>query len=81
MRLVLVNGIADVVGAALIARLENDRLPAGLTTDEKTLLDFMKPVERFIFRICGIDPEKSMNWKDPNLLSKILHGLHLTQEK
>ncbi len=31
---------------------------------EKTILDFMKPVEGFIFRICGIDPNKGMNWKE-----------------
>jgi K+-transporting ATPase ATPase A chain len=31
---------------------------------EKTLLDFMSPLERFIYRICGIDPKKSMNWKE-----------------
>src|SRR3984885_5480304 len=31
---------------------------------EKTLLDFMKPFERFIFRLCGIDPNKGMNWKE-----------------
>lgn len=31
---------------------------------EKSLLDFMNPVERFIFRICGIDPHKEMNWKE-----------------
>jgi K+-transporting ATPase ATPase A chain len=37
---------------------------AKVFSGEKTLLDFMKPVERFIFRICGIDPEKSMNWKE-----------------
>lgn len=30
---------------------------------EKTLLDFMAPVERFIYRICGIDVTKEMNWK------------------
>jgi K+-transporting ATPase ATPase A chain len=24
----------------------------------------MKPVERFIFRICGIDPNKEMSWKE-----------------
>jgi K+-transporting ATPase ATPase A chain len=30
---------------------------------EKTFLDFLNPVERFIYRICGIDPTKSMNWK------------------
>ena len=31
---------------------------------EKTWLDFMNPVETFIFRICGIDPAKKMNWKE-----------------
>lgn len=30
---------------------------------EKTWLDFMAPVERFIFRFSGIDPKKEMNWK------------------
>ncbi|MFS8083623.1 MAG: potassium-transporting ATPase subunit KdpA [Ginsengibacter sp.] len=30
---------------------------------EKTFTDFLNPVERFIFRICGIDPNKEMNWK------------------
>ncbi len=28
------------------------------------ILDFLNPVERFIYRICGIDPAKKMNWKD-----------------
>ena len=31
---------------------------------EKTLLDIMNPLERFIYRFCGIDPRKSMNWKE-----------------
>ena len=31
---------------------------------ERTILDFMNPVERFIFRFCGIDPAKKMNWKE-----------------
>lgn len=30
---------------------------------EKTWLDFLAPVERFIYRICGIDPTLEMNWK------------------
>jgi K+-transporting ATPase ATPase A chain len=30
---------------------------------EKTITDFMNPVERFFFRICGIKPDESMNWK------------------
>jgi len=31
---------------------------------EKTLLDFMKPAERFIYRISGINPSQGMNWKE-----------------
>lgn len=30
---------------------------------ERTFLDFLSPVERFLYRICGIDPTKEMNWK------------------
>ena len=30
---------------------------------EKTLTDFLNPVERFIFRFCGIDPKQEMTWK------------------
>ncbi|SIO47670.1 potassium-transporting ATPase subunit KdpA [Chitinophaga niabensis] len=30
---------------------------------EKTWLDFLNPVERFIYRICGINPKEEMNWK------------------
>ncbi len=31
---------------------------------EKSMLDFMAPLEKLIFRICGIDPRKGMNWKE-----------------
>lgn len=31
---------------------------------ERTLLDFISPVERLIYRICGIDPGHKMNWKE-----------------
>lgn len=30
---------------------------------EKNFMDFMNPLERFIFRMSGIDPNESMNWK------------------
>jgi potassium-transporting ATPase potassium-binding subunit len=30
---------------------------------EKTWLDFMAPLESFIFRFSGIDPKREMNWK------------------
>ena len=30
---------------------------------EKTFTDFLNPVERFIYRFCGIDPTQEMTWK------------------
>lgn len=30
---------------------------------EKTFTDFLNPLERFIFRFCGIDPKQEMSWK------------------
>jgi K+-transporting ATPase ATPase A chain len=32
--------------------------------NEKTWLDFLTPLENFIFRICKIDPNKPMDWKE-----------------
>ncbi|MBO9636207.1 MAG: potassium-transporting ATPase subunit KdpA [Chitinophagaceae bacterium] len=31
---------------------------------ERTILDFMSPLERIIYRFSGIDPQKKMNWKE-----------------
>jgi len=31
--------------------------------DEKSLLDFLKPLENGIYKLCGIDPGKAMDWK------------------
>src|SRR5579872_5332693 len=31
---------------------------------DRTWLDFMRPFERFIYRICGIDPAQKMTWKE-----------------
>src|SRR5436309_1344762 len=31
---------------------------------DRTFLDFLYPIERFIYRICGIDSTKNMNWKE-----------------
>jgi K+-transporting ATPase ATPase A chain len=36
---------------------------ARMFSGEKTFLDFLNPLERIIYRICGIDPNESMNWK------------------
>jgi potassium-transporting ATPase potassium-binding subunit len=31
---------------------------------ERTITDFLNPLERFIFRLCSIDPGRKMNWKE-----------------
>src|SRR3984957_5261208 len=31
---------------------------------QKTITDFLSPLEKFIYRICGINPDKKMNWKE-----------------
>jgi K+-transporting ATPase ATPase A chain len=36
---------------------------AKVFSGEKTLTDFMNPLERFIFKISGIDSNESMSWK------------------
>lgn len=36
---------------------------AKVFSGERTFTNFMNPVERFFFRICGINPNESMNWK------------------
>ncbi len=30
----------------------------------KSLLDFLTPVENYLFKVCQIDPKKAMNWKN-----------------
>jgi len=37
---------------------------AKLYSGQKTWLDFMKPVERFIYKLAGINPGQAMNWKE-----------------
>jgi K+-transporting ATPase ATPase A chain len=37
---------------------------AKVFSGEKTVTDFMSAPERLIFRFCGIDPNRGMNWKD-----------------
>ena len=31
--------------------------------NDNSFLDFLKPAENWLFRLCGINPEKSMDWK------------------
>lgn len=42
--------------------------------NESTWLDFMAPVEKMIFKLCGIDPTAAMDWKE-NLKATLVLNL------
>jgi K+-transporting ATPase ATPase A chain len=45
---------------------------------EKTWLDFFAPLERLIFKLSGINPEKSMDWKENMKAMLILNAIFFT---
>ena len=58
----LIGSIAQIVLMVVLA------YPLGMYIakvykEEKTWLDFMAPVERWIYKLCGIDPKEEMGWK------------------
>jgi len=44
---------------------------------QKTWLDFMAPLERFILRFSGVDPKKEMNWKQHMLTLLTINSVWL----
>jgi len=56
-------GVIATYAITLLLAIPFGKYIAKVFNDEKTILDFIAPVERFIFRICGIDITKEMNWK------------------
>ncbi len=41
--------------------------------NERTFLDFLSPLENLFFRICGISPAKSMDWKENSKAAVVLN--------
>ncbi len=58
-----ISGIILTYLLTLAIAIPLGRYIARVFKGEKTWLDFMAPVERFIFRFSGIDTKKEMNWK------------------
>lgn len=57
-------GILLMFALALAIGLPLGKYMAKVYAGEKTILDFFAPVEKFFFRISGIDPDKEMDWKE-----------------
>ncbi len=56
-------GVVASYAITLLLAIPLGKYISKVFNNEKTLLDFISPVERFIYRICGIDTTQEMNWK------------------
>lgn len=56
-------GIIATYAITLLVAIPLGRYIAKVFAGRRTLLDFMAPLERGIYRFCGIDPREEMNWK------------------
>ena len=56
-------GTIAIFGITLLLAWPLGKYIANVYAGKKTLTGFMNPLERIIFRVCGIDPAESMNWK------------------
>jgi potassium-transporting ATPase potassium-binding subunit len=58
------TGVIVTFLLAVLLAFPLGRYIARVFKGERTILDFISPIERFIFRFCGIDPTKKMGWKE-----------------
>ncbi len=58
----IVGVIAQIV-LMIVLSYPLGRYIAKVYKGEKTFLDFLAPVERFVYKACGIDPQEEMDWK------------------
>ena len=59
-----IAGVVVTYLLALLLAFPLGKYIAKVFKGEKTITDFMRPLERLIFRFCGIDPTRKMTWKD-----------------
>ena len=56
-------GVVAQVALMVILAYPLGRYIAKVYKGEKTWSDFMAPIERVIYKVCGIDPKEEMNWE------------------
>ncbi len=57
-------GILATYGLTMLLAIPLGKYLAKVFAGKPTLLDFMAPVDQFIYRIAGIDPNRNMHWKE-----------------
>src|ERR1700744_3085560 len=58
------TGVVATFLITLLLAYPLGRYVARMFAGERTLLDFLNPLEGLIFRLSGIDPHRKMDWKD-----------------
>lgn len=56
-------GVIATYALTLLIAIPLGRYIAKTFAGEKTWMDFLAPLERAIYKICGINPKEEMNWK------------------
>lgn len=59
-----ITGVVITFLITILLALPLGKYIARVFQGERTVTDFMNPLERFIYRFCGIDPNRKMNWKE-----------------
>jgi len=58
-----ITGIIIIFLITVLLGIPLGRYLGKIVLGEKTIFEFLAPLERWIFKICGIDPNREMNWK------------------
>jgi len=66
-------GVIVLFIVTVILAIPFGRYCAKVFKGEKTLLDFIAPLENLIFKLCGIDATKKMDWKENLKASMVLN--------
>src|SRR5947209_4199718 len=56
-------GVCLIYGLVMVLAIPLARYMVKVYKGDKNIFDFMRPLERLIYRFSGIDTEQSMNWK------------------
>jgi K+-transporting ATPase ATPase A chain len=58
-----ISGTVIIFLATVLLAYPLGKLIAKIFAGQKNITDFMNPVDKLIFKISGINPNESMNWK------------------
>lgn len=58
-----ISGVIVIFSITVLLAIPLGKYVAKVFLSERTWLDFLSPLEKFIYRVCRINPEQSMDWK------------------